>query len=397
VFGDNLTLEEDETISGDVVVFGGNVTMKESSRIEGELAVFGGKAKIEGTVEGNVAVMGGNVKLGETAVVEQDVLLFGGKADIDEGAVIEGDRVNLMGRGFDGHFDFGEDGFTMPPIPDKPDLPIIPQPPQPEFPSFANRVLDFFGDLARTIAGLVVLAVISWAVATFMPEQMKQVGDTVAESGPMSFGFGLLTMVLSLVIGIPLLITICLAFIPILAYILIGIAVLFGWIAIGQLIGERLLIATGQSYPNFVASTVVGTLVLTIAAKMPIISWIPCIGIIFGLLGMLLATVLSLTGLGAVLLTRFGTRPYIPGSAYSVPGGPVPSPSPRADNIDPDFSDLDINSASEAELRAKIKAVLAEADKLDETPEPEPEPTDEETPEPEQSTDEPDKTPKTDA
>ena len=401
VFGDNLTLEEGETIPGDVVVFGGNVTMKESSKIEGELAVFGGKADIKGVIEGNVAVMGGNIELGDTAVIEEDVILFGGKADIDEAAVIEGSLVNLADGKFDGDFEFGDDGFTMPSMPDQPEIPSIPQTSRPEFPSFVNRALDFFGNLARIIAGLVVLAIISWAVATFMPEQMKQVGDTVAESGLMSFGFGLLTMILCLVIGIPLLITICLAFIPILAYILIGIAVLFGWIAIGQLLGERLLTATGQPYPNFVASTVVGVLVLTIVVKMPIISWIPCIGIIFGLVGGLLAMVLSLTGLGAVLLTRFGTQPYTPRSAYSVPGGLAPSPSPRADDLNSDFSDLDINSASEAELRAKIKAVLAEADKLKK--EPEPEPTDEAPSEPEEPEETPEDekpdnpTPKTDA
>ena len=87
-----------------------------------------------------------------------------------------------------------------------------------------------FQDLAWTLTLLVGLAAISWLVATFMPNQMQQVGDTVAESGPVSFGVGLLTVILSVAVGIPLLITICLAFIPILVYILIGIATLFGWI-----------------------------------------------------------------------------------------------------------------------------------------------------------------------
>jgi hypothetical protein len=221
---------------------------------------------------------------------------------------------------------------------------------------------------------LIGLAAISWLVATFMPEQMKQVGDTVAEHGPVSFGLGLLTVIVSVAIGIPLLITICLAFIPILAYLLIGIATLFGWIVIGQLIGERLLTSAGRPYPNFVFSTVVGVLVLTVISEMPIVGWIPCIGFIFWFIGFLIGTIVSLTGLGAVILTRFGTRPYTPGAYSGSGGGPAAYRPPRygeeSGYTDQELADLDINSASETELKAKIKAALADADTGgDETPE----------------------------
>jgi hypothetical protein len=392
IFGSNFTLEAEQTVDGDVVVFGGNATIEKSGTVEGDMAVFGGNVNIDGTVEGDVAAIGGNVNLGETAVVEGDIALLGGHTNVAEGAQVGGSVVRPFDNGFQFNFDHDFEG-PKPPTP--------PQPPWAEARSWTDRVAGFFADLVWTVSLLLGLAAISWLVATFMPEQMKQVGDTVAEHGPVSFGLGLLTVVVSVVVGIPLLITICLAFIPILAYILIGIATLFGWIVIGQLIGERLLTSAGRPYPNFVVSTVIGVLVLTVISKMPVIGWIPCIGFIFWLIGFLIGMVVSLTGLGAVILTRFGTRPYTP-RAYSGSGGGSAAYSPRGygeerNYTDQELSDLNINSASEAELKAKIKAALAEADaEADDTPAPDsgetPEPEKPDAPSPDApSTEDPDK------
>jgi len=369
LFGQNLTLQAEETIRGDVVVFGGNLNAMEGSTIEGDVVIFGGNATINGTAESNVVVMGGNVNINDTAVVEGDIVYIGANANISEGAVVEGNVVNPFAGDFQGDFssDFSHE-FDSPGV-------------SSGISGAANRAFDFVGDIVRSIAMLIGLAAVSWLVATFMPAHMKEVGDTIASAGPASFGMGFLTVIISLVVGLPLLITVCLAFIPIGAWIAIGIATLFGWLVVGQIIGERLLIAAGQIQPNFVLSTVVGTLVLTIVVNMPVLSWIPCIGFIFGLVGWLIGFVVGHTALGAVILTRFGTRPYT--TQTRPPYSPPPTgPRYTAANVD----DVDVNSASEAELRAKIKAALAEepeeepqppqADEPDVDPEPEPEPDD---------------------
>jgi cytoskeletal protein CcmA (bactofilin family) len=379
IFGNNFTLEAEQTVEGDVVVFGGNVTTEKSSTIEGDLAVFGGNVNINGQVEGDIAAIGGNVNLGETAVVEGDIALLGGQANVGDGAVVEGSIVRPFNGGFDTKFSHDFD-FPEPPAPPKPPIPWS------ESSSWSHRFINFFEDLAATVGFLLVMIVVSWLVAAFMPMQMKTVGDTILNAGPVSFGTGLLTILIVLV-SFLLVFTICLIFVPILAFLMLLIVGLFGWIVVGQLIGERLLIASGQPYPNFVVSTLVGVVILTIVAKMPILSWIPCIGIIFGLLGGLVTLIVAPTGIGAVVLTRFGTRPYTRRSYSGSGGRPPSSPSPGGYDTDPDhtaedFSDLDINSASEAELKAKIKAALAEADQ----PEPageEPAPSDEPEDEPE--------------
>jgi hypothetical protein len=113
-------------------------------------------------------------------------------------------------------------------------------------------------------------------------------------------------------------------------------------------------------------SSLVGVSVLTLLTNMPVIGQIPCIGLLLNLIGSLVGIVVALTGIGAVLLTRFGTRPYQP-STYSYSGSPSPSRSPSSGRpvrwVDPapDVSEEEV-PASEAELNAKIKAALNEAD-----------------------------------
>jgi hypothetical protein len=372
VFGDNLVLEAEEKIEGDVLVFGGNVTMPASSQIDGDLVVFGGNADVDGTVTGDIGMIGGNINLGKTAVVKGDIGFLGGNADIAEGAKVEGDVTSLNRFGWD-----HDEGFSVPPIPPVPPVsPVPPIPPVPPVPPVATdnhirsdffdwggRVFDFFRYVVGNMALLLALAVLGWLVAAFMPEQMKVVGDTLVTSAPLSFGLGLLTSIFVTAIGGVLLITICLAFIPPVAFLLLGIATLFGWIVAGQVIGERLLMATGQPYSNFVVSTLLGVTALTLVATMPIIELIPCLGFLLSLIGGLFGIIVALTGLGAVILTRFGTQPYPP-PAYAFPGGPsltpAPGPATRADRPRP--VSLAALERSEAELRAKIDAALAEAD-----------------------------------
>ncbi|MCL4299993.1 MAG: polymer-forming cytoskeletal protein [Anaerolineae bacterium] len=378
IFGENLELKAEEKINGDVLVFGGNVTIPKGSEINGDMVVFGGNAHIDGTVAGDIGMLGGNVILGKTALVKGDIGLVGGNADVAEGATVEG-QVQTLNR-----FVFGEgEGFTVPPIPPiSPVPPIPPVPPVAPLPTIspdhvssgllggASKMLGFFKSLVEDIAILVALAVIAWLVSAFMPEQMKVVGDTMTQSAPLSFSLGLVTWVVAAVIGGVLAITICLAFIPLLGFILLAIATLFGWIVAGQIIGERLLVASGRPYPNLVSSTVIGVTALTIVATMPLIGEVPCIGFIFGLVGTLVGLVVSLTGLGAVILTRFGTQPYPP-QAYAYAGGvaPAPRPAPAPADI---LSSLE---RSEAELRARIDAALAEADAADKEAPAEEEPT----------------------
>ena len=375
VFGSNFVVESEQTLNRDLVVFGGNVTIEESGRVEGDVVVFGGSPHIA-----NGAVIRGEI---------QSLTNFG--YDYDD-------------RRWDNDDDDDGDRLASPVPPVAPDAPVAPERPErprpprdfyrSDEPSFFGWIGRIVGDIVGTIFSLMILGIITWLVAAFLPEQMANVREVVLKSTAASFGVGLITL-LAAIVAIPLafllVITICLALAPIAAYLVLGAAALFGWIVIGQIVGERLLAASDRPNTSFIFSSIVGVSVLTIVAKMPVISLIPCIGFLFGLIGSVVGIVAGLTGLGAVLLTRFGTRPYpAPASYYTGPGRPSSSPfggGPRVRWTDePEVSEEEA-SASEAELNARIKAALAEADRPTPEAEPPAAPEPDENPEPE---DEPD-------
>ncbi|HMR66521.1 MAG TPA: polymer-forming cytoskeletal protein [Anaerolineae bacterium] len=373
VLGGNVTLESESTVEGDMFVFGGTLTIEPGSTVEGDLAVFGGNVDVDGTVKGDLGVVGGNASLSETAVVEGDIGTVGGNVSRAEGSRIEGDVQDLNRFQYDrGDDDDDDEAFES-------------WDHRSEYrePSFFGWVGMVIGDVFWNVALIIVLGLIAWLVAAFLPDQMYTVRQTVTSSGLASLLTGLGTSVVALIlvpVGILLMITICLAIVPILAYVALGIAALFGWIVIGQLVGERLIVASGRSQPSLVMSSIVGVAVLTIVANMPGISEFPFIGWLFGLVGFLVWLVAIWLGLGAVILTRFGTRSYpvtpsqpssYGGGSYSG-GGPgssaYASPRVRWTEPPPDVSEEDAAS-SEAELRAKIKAALAEADQMKEAQE----------------------------
>jgi len=77
------------------------------------------------------------------------------------------------------------------------------------------------------------------------------------------------------------------------------VALTYGWIALGYEIGKRLFGSKSNLSPALIAG--LGTVILSVVGR---VVWsIPCIG-------WLLASTLSMFGLGAIILTRIGTRDY---------------------------------------------------------------------------------------
>ncbi len=401
VLGDNYKLESEQTLNGDLIVFGGNVSTAEGSTVVGDMVVFGGNVDIGGAVGGDIAAIGGNIDLEKSAVVGGDIAVLGGQINIDDEAVVKGkvESLNQFDLEYDRHNrdeeEKEETEQVSPAPPSSPDFDFEPHDAYTGFDDAFGWFGRMLGDLIWTITLIITLALIGWLAAAFMPEQMMTVRNTLTESGPLSAGVGLVTAMVATVVGILLLLTICLAFIPIIGWILLTITAIFGWIVIGQIFGGRLLAASGRGDAGFITSTVVGVSVLTLLTKMPVIGYIPCIGWALGFVGALIGMVLTVAGLGAVLLTRFGTRPYPTTPSYAYTGGPSPQPSRPAGSAlrwtepAPDVSEED-RSSSEDELNARIKAALAEADEIskEEPADDEPESGDE--PAPEEPDDDPD-------
>lgn len=294
IFGGNFTLESNEIMRGDLVLFGGNATLEETSELDGSVVIFGGNAVVAAQVTEDLIVIGGNVDLLNPAVVGGDVVSIGGNVDQAEQAVVEGDFVS-------------EDGFEFPfrptvvgtMVPDMPDFRV----------SFSPLIsLMWFAFRTLLISALAVLVVMFW------PDPTETTADAVLGQPLATGGLGLLTFLVAPVILIMLLITILLSPISLLGAILLIVAAVYGWIAIGLAVGNRL--ATSLKWEMHAAAAAgLGTLLLTFVVGG--FGLIPCIGWVAPF-------IVASLGLGAVILTRFGSQPYAVSDPVS-PGSGSPS------------------------------------------------------------------------
>jgi len=84
--------------------------------------------------------------------------------------------------------------------------------------------------------------------------------------------------------------------------VLAGVLLTFGWIALGLEVGKRLAHALNVNW-SLIADAGLGTMLLSLMANS--ISFTPCVGWI-------VPTVIGFVGMGGVILTILGTRPYPP-------------------------------------------------------------------------------------
>ena len=304
LFGGNATVQNGATIEGGLVLFGGNLSIVQGAKVTRDVVVFGGNAEIAGEVGRDLAITGGNVKLLPTAVVDGNVNIAGGTLDRSDGAVVRGNVSQS----------------SQPASPFRRGAPYIPG-------VFVNSELARGFDIVRGIISALALAALGALTVVFAPGAVRRVTSTVQESFVPSLGVGCLTPFVVLVLGIALAITIIGIPVAILLAIAAAAAYMFGWIAIGFLAGERILDALRVRDFAPVLAVVLGVLLLAILGQ------VPCIG---GVISLLIGSL----GLGAVVLTRFGTRPYPYNGPYGGPYGgsagqsPLPpAPPPSAANM----------------------------------------------------------------
>ena len=189
--------------------------------------------------------------------------------------------------------------------------------------------LNFVANVVYSLGMTVVLALLAVFVVALWREPVERVSQTIVNAPAASWGVGVLTA-LAFVVVLPAFAVLSAILIIACGLGLLGFGViaaasvalvigwLMGWIALGQLVGQRLLDALGNRHPTPAASAAVGTAVITLF-------WLglaPLCG-----MGWLIFAVLSPLGLGAVVLTRFGTQEYrTSNGAYPAAWSPAPAP-----------------------------------------------------------------------
>lgn len=303
MFGTNITIESGELFEGDLVLFGGNVTVEADAELNGDLVVIGGNILSEGLLDGDVVVVGGQINLEETAVVSGDVVLVGGQIQRAEGAEIEGDLINNVTPQID-----IPNGRVPPPVPEVPSVPAVPN--VPGVPSVVNVEFNPFLEFGRVFGSSLLMAFLGILAVLFFQERLDKVSHAVVAQPLTVGGIGLL----SVIIGIALFLTV----IPVVALVF---AWLFGMIAIGKEIGERLGKVMHQDWAMAISAGV-GTFLLTFFLgsidAVNNFSWV------VGCVTWIIPAAIGLLAVGAVVITRFGAQAVqSPArSVYSPPAGP---------------------------------------------------------------------------
>jgi predicted flap endonuclease-1-like 5' DNA nuclease len=313
VVGENYVLAAGERLDGNLAVIGGDVTLERDSVITGDVAVLGGTLTASGAVRGSVAVFGGAVTLNDSAVIEGDLAAFGGSVERAAGATVMGDVF----------------GPRLPALPARPTSPATPV--APAQPARRGPLGDLFVWQAATagwVLGLILVGIVALLVA---PRAMARIASAVAAGPAYSFGVGLLTWAVALLGGALLLIACGLG---LLIWLIAGFALLLGWLAVGLWAGQRLLRALKVADASALAEMALGVFLITVLARLPF-----CVGF-------LCLVVIGATGLGAVVLTRFGTQSY----SHSAGGAPAASPPPSSGILMPASApQTDLAAAPDAE------------------------------------------------
>jgi len=301
VFGDNFTLKSGEKLNGDLVVFGGNVTIEKDADLNGNLVVFGGTISSNGNLNGDVVVFGGQISLAEKALVTGDVVTIGGQVNQAEGAEIKGEVVKNVSP-----------NIQLPNGRIPPDV----KPPQ------VNIDFNPFWTVAGIFSRAVIIAALAMLVVIFLKPQMELVSQAIIKQPLMSGGVGLLTVfggpitiaVVAVIMAVTLILIPVSVLVLFVGALALALAWLFGVIALGNEVGERFTQSINQTWaPVFTAGF--GTFLLMLVGGA--IGEIPCVGWLF-------VALVGLVGVGAAVLTRFGTRPVqtVAVTAYNPPANP---------------------------------------------------------------------------
>ncbi len=257
-FGSAVVVNGNEVICSDITSFGGTVVIR--GVVRGNIVSFGGNVIIAGTADGNIYLYGGNVTMQNEAQVNGNIHLCGGQW-------VRGDRSQLHGA---------VSGCSQ---------------------SVAQIFLNDGGNFEFRFWVIITWIGAGLLLMTLLPEHVMLVRMTVRSKTRRSFVLGLLSLLLApavLAVLIALIVALPLA-------IIVAIGLLAAWVlgtvAIGWLVGDYLLKRVAPQYNTRLAQVIVGLVLLALAESFPYIGWFVSI-------------IVGMVGVGAVFLSRFGTRLY---------------------------------------------------------------------------------------
>jgi len=257
IFRSTVVVNSGEVICSDMTSFGGTVVIH--GEVRGDVVAFGGTVVIDGPVFGNVLTYGSNVIWQDDAHVDGDIHVCGSQLIPRMNSQLHGSYIGCTQR--------------------------------------VGMLIIGDGSPGLHLWSLLAWLALGILLTSLLPEHVMLVRTTAKSKIRRSLLLGLLSVLLApavLAVLVALLVSIPLA-------ILVAVGLVAAWVlgmvAVGWLIGDYLVRTVLPQQNTRVMQIVVGLTVLVLAGSLPYIGWLISIGA-------------GLLGLGAVLLSRFGTRLY---------------------------------------------------------------------------------------
>jgi len=280
-----------------IVKIGSDVTIEKGQKVHSVVAI-GGQITVSGAVEKSVVAIGGSVVLTKTAVVKGNVVSLGGVIVMARDAEVRGDLTEINSNNIyetlTTALSSEWEGWSW---------------------IFAVISLSIF----------LVILVLALLIAALLPKPVRIVSEAIRENTFKVILCGILALVLIAPLALLLTISVVgIALIP-LEVIFVVCSVLLGFIAVGQLIGARLLRLLKRPGKGIVRETFWGLVILWL------IGWIPYVG-------WMVKAIAIVIGLGATLVSRFGTHqgwkgaPSLPFAGNTGGSGTPPSSDSPGEN-----------------------------------------------------------------
>lgn len=307
VLGGTYTLDAGDELDGSLIVIGGVVKLEPESTVQGDVLVFGGNVTVEGRVRQNLVAVGGVVVLTENAEIFGDLIAPATVVRRDAGAQVYG-QVIADTEGLD---------IEMPEIPDVPDVPELPEVREPDFfdtyVDSVSRVLRPITDFIGALIGSFALAAVAVLVRMVMPRHTEKVSDVVQNQPVSAGGLGILTGILAVPVMVITTITIILIPATLVIAVALVIGLFFGLVAVGTEIGRRMAEGLNVTWKRPLQTAIGNFAIVFLISIFNLAHW--------DWLATLLWIILGGIGLGAVMMTRFGTRVYQGTAAQTAPAG----------------------------------------------------------------------------
>ncbi len=298
--GRDVIIDHDERVDGSVIAIGGDVLVL--GEVKGDAVGILGDVKVDGYVHGDAVAPTGAVTVTSTGRIRRNV--FASSIITEPGGRIGGKREYT--------------GVSLP--------------------SGPKIIRGFYLSLLMVQLGIAVFAVFLVLLGhAFAGKNIALIRTRIRRSSIKSFFVGLLTMFL----GIPILwilLIITVIGIPVAFLVLplaVVIAVVLGYSAIGLRLGEMLVENTRFTAQSQLGRTLLGVSVMlmltVVGAALLLAQFGPttALGWILFVVGIAVSFIATTAGLGAVVLTRFGTRlekprpPAAAGTPSTVPTEPI--------------------------------------------------------------------------